>query len=581
MFINTKFTRNLRGKSIGLCLLLALAGCTDGAYDLSNIDTTMKVAVDNLKIPVNVSELTIDEIFDIEDMEGIHKIDGRYVYLKDGTVTSDPISVPDFVIKHVQDLTPAIAIEDGKTIVEGKSTDLDLHINSEGVDEEILDVLNFSSDGKLQIVVDFQGGSGSGELTDGRIFVAKGITSTTIAEANPTATNIKYDTSTGILSYDRMPYNNHMATFNIPLNYVNVKELGGFDPETKQLSGVLSPHFLGSSVTGSPQSYIMSAGLDDITVDHISGSISYQFEDLSADDVELSGIPDVLRQEGTNLNLQDTRIYVSFNNPVAGKIYATTTLGIDVVRYEGNEEFVRKFSSDLVTISKDKTINQFEFSEKATTDPYGIYQDITPVKFNGLGQLLGYEEVSTPEQFQRLPDVLRIKAIDPMLPEQKVENFELGSDLGTVNGQYTLYAPLNLSGKAYVAYNDEISGIYSSDLDNLYITTVGLSLTPDTDLPLAEASLTLTPYCIEEPGDYSSEESEAPVTVRDDLTQKVKIEPGKNVTILFDCSKRPLRYLEGIKIALLALPNGKDDIKPTQVIKLKDVKLTVGGEYVN
>lgn len=52
---------------------LLLTGCIDDNYDFSNIDTTSKVAVKDLVLPVNIGELTLNQLIDVEENENIVK----------------------------------------------------------------------------------------------------------------------------------------------------------------------------------------------------------------------------------------------------------------------------------------------------------------------------------------------------------------------------------------------------------------------------------------------------------------------------------------------------------------------------
>ena len=65
----------------GLCVF---AGVMRGpnAYDLSDIDTTVRVDVNSLVIPINLDEIQLKSIFDIdtEDPDAkVKLIDGQYV----------------------------------------------------------------------------------------------------------------------------------------------------------------------------------------------------------------------------------------------------------------------------------------------------------------------------------------------------------------------------------------------------------------------------------------------------------------------------------------------------------------------
>lgn len=87
-----KFVRALAG--LGLCL--ALTACVDNDYDLSDVDTLVKIPVNNLTIPVNIEPIELDNIFNIDynDPDNVvHVVNGEYAVEKGGSFDSGDISV--------------------------------------------------------------------------------------------------------------------------------------------------------------------------------------------------------------------------------------------------------------------------------------------------------------------------------------------------------------------------------------------------------------------------------------------------------------------------------------------------------
>lgn len=70
---------------------LALSSCVDDNYDLSDIDTTVRVDVNNLTIPVNLDEIELKSILD--ESEQIKIIDNQYMVTEDGTFESASIRI--------------------------------------------------------------------------------------------------------------------------------------------------------------------------------------------------------------------------------------------------------------------------------------------------------------------------------------------------------------------------------------------------------------------------------------------------------------------------------------------------------
>lgn len=78
------------------CLLMT--GCTDSDYDLSDIDTTSKVTVNNLTLPINIDKMRLDDVFELDDNSNIKIVDGYYALSETGTFQSDPIRIEPILI---------------------------------------------------------------------------------------------------------------------------------------------------------------------------------------------------------------------------------------------------------------------------------------------------------------------------------------------------------------------------------------------------------------------------------------------------------------------------------------------------
>lgn len=71
----------------------ALTGCIDDKYDLSDVDTTVRVNVDNLTVPVNIDQVTLKSIMDLDADSKIKVVDGAYAYVDNGDFHSSGIRV--------------------------------------------------------------------------------------------------------------------------------------------------------------------------------------------------------------------------------------------------------------------------------------------------------------------------------------------------------------------------------------------------------------------------------------------------------------------------------------------------------
>ena len=44
-----------------------LSGCVDDAYDLSNIDTSAELKVNGLALPLNIEDITLDDVINVNN----------------------------------------------------------------------------------------------------------------------------------------------------------------------------------------------------------------------------------------------------------------------------------------------------------------------------------------------------------------------------------------------------------------------------------------------------------------------------------------------------------------------------------
>ena len=62
---------------------LALTGCIDDGYDLSNIDTSSELTFKDLILPVNIDDVELSDVVDLNDNSKIKvmEIDGKKAYV--------------------------------------------------------------------------------------------------------------------------------------------------------------------------------------------------------------------------------------------------------------------------------------------------------------------------------------------------------------------------------------------------------------------------------------------------------------------------------------------------------------------
>ena len=97
-------------------VLIAATSCVDNDYDLSDIDTTARLQVKELVVPMNIEEAILDQVLDLDDDSEVKKIeleDGSFIYAvkKDGSFNSDPIHISEFTASK-PNITPIVSTLD-------------------------------------------------------------------------------------------------------------------------------------------------------------------------------------------------------------------------------------------------------------------------------------------------------------------------------------------------------------------------------------------------------------------------------------------------------------------------------------
>ena len=73
---------------IGLSLAcIALPSCVDDKYDLSDVDTTVRVDVNKLTLPIKLDEIKLESI--LKESDRVKIIDGAYTVIEGGNFESD------------------------------------------------------------------------------------------------------------------------------------------------------------------------------------------------------------------------------------------------------------------------------------------------------------------------------------------------------------------------------------------------------------------------------------------------------------------------------------------------------------
>lgn len=573
----------------GALAVLATA-CVDNGYDLSDIDTTSRIAVNDLTIPVNIDVVTLGDIITYDENSKIKpvSIDGHEVYAlsETGTFDSDPIEIAEVRADAPEinsteawldksDLSAAGARRAAGMTVGYNITPMgnDIHYNAGEVDEAIVDLKSAKTDIEFTITLrSLNVGTTFDrvDFTDVLIQMPKGMTAT--------CSDGTYDATSGLWTVPSLTTTTTSATVSLHATAVDFKTAGAaidanhqfvYDGEFRVLAGHIA--FAVHDIMTMPERLHLRAdySLTDLVATSFSGTVNYKLDGININPVSLSDIPDFLSGEGTNLIFSNPQIYLGVNNPVAGD-GLDCSAGITLTAERDNERPLT-FSPDVnnfVIGHNQGVAGPYNFvlspSAEGLIPPSEYASGLNHVPFSTLGSLLEVPEGMAATA--GIPDRIGIKLDNPQIPAQPVTDFVLGRSLPGVRGSYELLAPLALTERSTVVYRDNVDGWNDEDVDAITVEKLSLSATVSNDCPVG------------------AELFAWPIDVNGNRIEGVEI---KSSYLAATTADQPLtiemagkaQHLDGIMLeARLGGATGTV-LMPSQSITLKNIRVKVTGYY--
>lgn len=487
---------------IGLSLSFSLTSCTDNDYDLSDIDTNARFSVNDLIIPINLDEIKLDYVIDLKTDSKIKKNDDGYTYIVDGEFASNTITVKPFTtnssqyqssksIKLITDVNTNVhkrASENRKPLAHADiRNSTAIKASTANIDSSIIAVDRVGTEMNILLTLQFNGLTPYIHLiniNNLELKLLKGL--------NMTSDIGYYDSESGMLNIgDTQTTTDHRLELNLHITGIDAKKTGvtlenGFfniDDSVYVKSGQLVIYsdqvkdpthpFLPNEVD-----YTLSANIGSCTVKSFTGIIKYDITGINIDPIDLSDLPDILSQEGTDLILENPQIYVNINNPLYQKYHLFAKAGLCLT---GNETY--KTDSDAVVINQ--ADNSFVLSPFKPQKLCQGFEHAQHVVFSDLGKVISSEG-------KKIPNQVDVKLISPMIPEQHVTDFILGDPIQPVKGNWMLYAPLTLTSSSIIKYTKTWDDWQDKELDGLTIEKAEVNATISSDVPLdLDVSFTL------------------------------------------------------------------------------------------
>lgn len=591
--------------TISLLLALSLTACIDDAYDLSDIDSTVGIKVNDLVVPLKLDAITLQNLFDIEENSQIKEINGEYAILEEGSFESNSINIPSFKIpapeidpiSETLDLvsydmgdsqltftnkSPLISIPDDFCLFDAEipETSASFNISVQNIDSALVKVDEIGTNFIIELFISFSGLDSilnSVELENLVIELPKGLKATASNDGN-------YNPSTGLLTYSKLIISdsNFQKKLTLSVSSIDANEAGmelsngELLLETSySISGRLAiygrnlkkPVDTDKLLNLKRTTYLLNVKFpdDDIEVVDFTGDIRYRYKGIDASPIIIDDLPNLLVQEGTDIRIVNPQIYLSINNPLYNDYQLYATGGIELIPTPKSDI---TFETNLMF---DRAINQFCLSP---TSPEEMYlEGFTFVEFSNLGDILSGDQ---------LPSKIDIEVVNPEVPQQTVHNFVLGQSFETVKGSYTFYTPLALTNEAQIHYIDTINGWSDEELDRLKVDRLDINAKVESNVPVG---FKVIAYPIDKSGNEITKNGQPIEAILQSIgadgetNDMLPAIANTNVVIEID---GPLIEIDGIILkAILSGAEGNKALKPNQKIKFTDIQLKVTGEYIN
>ena len=591
-----------------LAATLLLAGCVDDNYDLSNIDSSIEVPVNDLIIPVNLGPVTLNSIIDLEDSKSITKepytgsdpeLQGKeiFVYNYSGDFTSSEIKINDFRVNSPSDIEPSLVhvdLIDNSSFRQhrsAKSSAISYRMNPmstsfsydiSDVDFEVISVeeittpkVTFST--SLSLPSSVKALTGSLDLKDVVINFPKGLY---MEDGSPAEASVgSYDPATGNVTIPSYSSQNGSINLTVTARTLDLVNLGvtlekghfNYDGHISVESGTILLTPL-SGIASLPTEFDVDIAynLSSFDVTAFTGEIDYPIEGLKFDDAMLTDIPDFLAQDETKIRIANPQIYLSIFNTCAKYDLGGIT-GLEVTPFRNNRPGSTLRMNEEIRVGYKNGTGPYRFAispEGSNLTPVAEYASAERLLFSSLGDVLYGDGI---------PQKIAVEFPNPHA-DGKARRFPLGTPVPAISGSYLFRAPLALSDGSQIIYSGTEDSWSSDDLDDLYVKSFEVSADVTSTVPL---EVRLSAQILNEDGTHMGKCEATPLPA---LATNYPI----TITITPDEGYDYIQNIDGIFYKAWAIsdsdPTNPEDVpplSPEQTLILDNIRVKVSGKYLH
>lgn len=590
--------------------LLLLTGCVDDNYDLSDIDTTTQLAVNDLTIPIRFEPITLDNVLDIDedDPDAMIIIDRTdpdnpvYAVQKKGEVTANAttigkVTAPATEIQSTADVVTGSPVDYNKASKGMRAPGMAVHFplrrqetffeyTVKDIDPALYSIESVKIENSptqrtvLSVRVgsrDLAGVAQAVRLENVKFIMPENSTievpaNCTFKDGILTVPVLEADPATGYTDYFNITVTGFIFPSPLMLKNYNQYDVKGTCKIKREVGiGGADLYVVPKSaadIANLPTSISMQTDylISDLQVDAFSGYIRYAIDIDGIDDVDLSNVPKFLAGDETNIRLYDPKFTLTVNNPV-GPYNMAATSGLTLIpHHEGDVAESPIILNEFTVGSGAEGPWTVVMGPRVTTSSTGFTNSYN---FPGLSNILSGKG---------LPRTIGVELTSQQWPEAVVAGnanmFPLGKELEQIKGEYTFYTPIALCDGSTIVYTKEDREWDSEDLKKVKASMVKVSGVAVTNIP---ASVQLSISLLDREGNIIPAKAGNSFTVPANATAST----GAFELILEPANPaKPFTDIDGISITAIATQtvNGAP-LKPSQTITLNDIRFKVTGNY--
>lgn len=546
----------------------SLAGCVDDKYDLTDLDTSSRIMVNDLTVPVNLNTIKLNDLVELDDNDNISKIiiDGKECYAlhEEGQISTSDFNIAGIHVASVP-VTPleyriplnlqTRSIASGSVNLPDNLPMSSYQINMDNIDPALISLKDVKT--KEQIKLDISLNVNPQFVSNGNVIYFQDVN---IKMPWGLITNQQgYDKSNGNLFIEKIPVGaDGVAHYSFIADGLELGDRGVIKDHRLDISdeiGLVSASIVYDLQSlNIPTEIVIGANFNIPAFDiaSFSGEIDYHMDNVDIAPISLTDLPDFLNSPETEIRIADPTILVNINNPVGkygisgyGKIRLTSN-------FEGNNK--TEAVSDNFTIGENGAT--LTFGNDKSSENY--------VHFNGLTDILVNSQVGG------LPNSISVNIEDIRFAGNTVD-FPLGS-IDKAQGDYTFTAPLGFDSPSVVVYETTEDGLSSDDLDKVFINRIKLKAKCSTNLPVG---LTLKVTPVDKDGNI--------IPVKED-SSNFEVQPmsqGEDVSLSIEGANGPINSFDGVRFRAVITQNGDNTspIGPDLDITLTDIRISVDGYF--